>query len=81
MRLPIIPLDKLSHLWAGWAIVATLLPYVGPWAMVAAVLAGAAKELWDATSETGTCDPSDFWATVAGGVCAGMADLIVQLIF
>ena len=41
--------------------------------------AGAAKELWD-HADHGEPDPRDFWATVAGAVCAALAQaLIFQL--
>ena len=55
-----IPIDKQAHFWAGMAIVALLLPFFGPWAMVAGVLAGAAKELLDHAG-AGAYDPRDFW--------------------
>lgn len=75
-----VPIDKQAHFWAGMAIVALLLPFFGPWAMVAGVLAGAAKELRD-QGGAGTYDPRDFWATVAGGVAAGLAHALMFFVF
>ena len=74
-----IPIDKQAHFWAGMAIVALLVPFFGPWAMVAGVLAGAAKELLDHAG-AGAYDPRDFWATVLGGVAAVLAHAALELL-
>jgi hypothetical protein len=74
-----IPLDKAAHAFGGWALVATLLPYAGPWwALLACAVVGYAKELLDRRGR-GTYDPRDFWATCAGGALALGADSILQL--
>ena len=73
-----IPVDKQGHAWAGWAIVATLLPYAGGWALLGAIALGALKELHDHLMY-GDPDARDFWATVAGGVAGGLADGFIRL--
>lgn len=72
-----IPIDKAAHALGGWALVATLRPYVGPWwAMLACALIGYAKERWDRRGN-GTYDPRDFWAGNVGGVLALASDLVL----
>jgi hypothetical protein len=75
-----IPLDKAAHALGGWALVATLLPYAGPWwALLACAVVGYAKERWDRRGH-GTYDPRDFWATNAGGVLALVTDAFLVFI-
>jgi len=63
-----LPIDKQAHFWAGAAIAASVTLYAGPlFGLAACVLAGAAKEVYDATGR-GTPDVWDFVATVAGSV-------------
>lgn len=74
-----IPLDKAAHALGGWALVATLLPYVEPfWALLVCAVVGYAKELWDRRGH-GTYDPRDFWAGNAGGVLALLVDCALRL--
>lgn len=74
-----IQLDKAAHALGGWALVATLLPYAGPWwALLACAIVGYAKERWDRRGH-GTYDPRDFWAGNAGGVLALLADASLRL--
>jgi drug/metabolite transporter superfamily protein YnfA len=65
-----IPLDKQLHLFSGWALCASLLPFVGlAWALFGTVFVGAVKELvWDWTLKKGTPDRNDFFATAAGAL-------------
>lgn len=79
MRRPALPLDKQARAWAGWAIVATLLPYVGSlWALTACALLAYAQERWDRAGH-GTYDQRDFWACNAGGAIALLVDGLLQL--
>lgn len=59
-------LDKITHSLAGAAIAAALLPLGVIPAVLAVVVAGAGKEVWDAQGH-GTPDSVDALATVAGG--------------
>jgi len=68
MPIPMIPIDKQAHFWAGAAIAASVTLYAGPlFGLAACVLAGAGKEVYDATGR-GTPDVWDFVATAAGAV-------------
>lgn len=59
-------LDKQTHLLAGAAIAASVALYTAPlYGLVAGVLAGVAKELYDLTGR-GTPDFKDFIATALG---------------
>jgi len=64
-----VPKDKLYHFIAGAAItgVFAAFPCLAPWAFVAGVVAGAAKEVYD---KFGKGDASwwDFAATVIGAL-------------
>ena len=59
-------LDKITHILAGAAIAATLLPLGVLPALLAVVVAAVGKELWDAQGH-GTPDHIDALVTVAGG--------------
>lgn len=63
----ILPIDKITHTLAGAAIAAALLPWGAIPAVLAVVVAGVGKELWDAQGH-GTPDRIDALVTVAGGV-------------
>ena len=72
-------LDKITHFLAG-AVIALALGYVLPifYAMFAAVIVGALKELYYSFHpETHTADMLDFVATVAGGVAASLYVFVV----
>ena len=62
-----IPIDKITHTLAGAAIAAALMPWGIIPAVMAVVVAGAGKEVWDAQGH-GTPDSVDALVTVAGGV-------------
>jgi len=62
-----MPLDKITHTLAGAAIAAALLPFGVIPAVLAVVVAGVGKEVWDAQGH-GTPDRIDALVTVAGGV-------------
>lgn len=67
-----MPLDKIAHFLIG-AVLALALGYLLPpvFGVLASVLAGALKELYDHFHpDTHTVDVMDFVATLAGG-CAG----------
>lgn len=72
-------IDHVLHFLAGMALAALLAPFVLWWALLPVVLAGAAKELRD-RSGSGTYDPHDFWWTVAGGVAAMLAHLVLGVV-
>lgn len=60
--------DKLAHFLVGAGISAIVGVILGPlFGLAAAVVAGAAKELWDRAGH-GTPDIWDFVATAAGGM-------------
>lgn len=61
-----LPIDKITHTLAGAAIAAALMPFGVIPAVLAVVIAGAGKEVWDAQGH-GTPDSVDALATVAGG--------------
>ena len=63
-----IPLDKVFHFLAGWAVAATFqsIPLLAA-ALVAAAAIG--KEVWDKRGH-GTPELADCLATLAGGVAA-----------
>lgn len=71
-----IPIDKQGHGWAGAAIVSTLRPYLGLWALVPVALIAYAKEQWD-RRHGGTYDPRDFWATIVGALLQIAADACI----
>ena len=64
--MPKIHIDKITHTLAGAAIAAALMPWGIIPAVLAVVLAGAGKEVWDAQGH-GTPDRIDALVTVAGG--------------
>lgn len=71
-----IPIDKLLHFYSGWALMLSASLFFG-WqvGLVATVLAGIAKEVWDRMGH-GTPDWKDAAATAAGGlVGAGLYTL------
>ena len=65
--------DKIIHFLAGFGAAAIMLPFVGLWAVAAAVAIGAAKE-WHDWLGYGTPDWNDFYATVGGGIVAAAAN-------
>jgi hypothetical protein len=70
------PIDKAFHFLVGWAIAATLYP-LGLWfAILAAALVGAGKEVWDKRGH-GTPDIWDFAATALGGVVGVFCCLVL----
>jgi hypothetical protein len=71
-----MPADKKLHFWAGLVLALLVGILTNPAAgLVAAVVAGAAKEIYDATG-AGTADELDFAATAAGGLTGSLALLI-----
>lgn len=60
-------LDKITHILAGAAIAAALLPFGVIPALLAVVVAAVGKEIWDAQGH-GTPDNTDALVTVIGGV-------------
>lgn len=64
-----LPIDKQAHFLAGAAIAATLALYTGLplWGILACIVAGVGKELYDLTGR-GTPDVMDALATIAGSV-------------
>ena len=73
-------LDKITHVLAGAAIAAALLPFGVIPALLAVVIAAVGKELWDAHGH-GTPDRIDALVTVAGGAAMlGWLLLIAPLI-
>ena len=68
-------LDKITHILAGAAIAAALLPFGVIPALLAVVVAAVGKEVWDAQGN-GTPDRIDALATVAGG-CAMLGWLLL----
>lgn len=60
-------IDKKAHAFAGAAIAATVALYTGSAhaGLLAGIVAGALKELWDRAGH-GTPDLKDFLATAAG---------------
>ena len=68
-------IDKITHTLAGAAIAAALMPFGVIPAVLAVVVAGAGKEVWDAQGH-GTPDHIDALATVAGG-CAMLGWLLL----
>ena len=69
MKLPEI--DKQAHFFSGWAISATVFPYIGWPALLFVAALGYAKELWDKNGH-GTYDLKDFIATCLGGAVGCM---------
>ncbi len=75
--LPIIPQDKANHFIYGLAIfLAVGLAFGAIPGLVAAVLIGAAKEIYDRVSGKGTPDVYDFVATVVGGVAGFLCTFV-----
>ena len=68
MPLPTLAHDKANHFIMGMLAYAVLLPWCPLAGLAAAVVAGAAKELYDWRSQTGTPEWMDFVATAAGGL-------------
>ena len=80
MKLPKLPLDKQAHFYFGAALCFAIGILIDPmWGLVAAGLAGAAKEIWDRLGN-GTPDWMDLAATVLGGVVAFIVFAINDLI-
>jgi hypothetical protein len=77
-----IPIDKQLHIFSGWALCASLLPFTGPaLALIATAAVGAAKELaWDLALKKGTPDRNDFFATAAGALIGAAFHLIATVI-
>jgi len=76
VKLPAI--DKQAHFYSGWALSATLFPYMG-WPVVLAVAAlGYAKERWDRQGH-GTYDLKDLYATALGGLVGCILHTIMQV--
>jgi hypothetical protein len=69
-RLSSLPADKVLHFAAGVVLFAVALPFIGAtYALAFAVIAGFAKELYDALhKDKHTPDIWDALATAAGGV-------------
>ena len=77
-----IPIDKQLHIFSGWALCASLLPFTGPaLALLATAAVGALKELaWDLALKKGTPDRNDFFATTAGALIGVAFHLITTAI-
>jgi hypothetical protein len=79
-----IPADKVKHFLVGNISSSSMAPILiyndksVYWAIGAAVLIGAAKEIYDKMSEDGTPDWWDFIATSLGGI---VAVVIIDLIW
>ena len=68
MHIPRLPSDKEGHLIMGlvfFCIFGLISPIAG---VIAAVIIGAAKEIYDQTTGKGTPDVWDFVATFSGGL-------------
>lgn len=64
-----IPHDKALHIIGGVILFAVGHYFLGwQFGLGLAIFAGAAKELWDWYSKSGTPDGMDFVATAAGGL-------------
>ena len=71
-----IPLDKQAHFYSGVALAFAIGILIDPmWGLIAAGLAGAAKEAWDRLGH-GTPDWMDLAATISGGVAAFVVFMI-----
>lgn len=74
-----IAIDKQAHFYSGAAITFAIGILIDPmWGLVAAGLAGAAKEVWDRLWH-GTPDWMDLAATCAGGLAAYAVFVIKDL--
>lgn len=74
--------DKLLHFLAGALIALVVALTVAPWfAVLAAGVAGLAKEAYDHISGKGTVELADFGWTLTGGVYGiGVAALALDLV-
>lgn len=71
--------DKLKHLAVGLAAGAVACLIGGPWAaLVAGLVLGVGKELWDAQHPPHVADVWDAVATLAGAVIGGLAVWMVR---
>ena len=72
--------DKAKHFFAG-LIISLIFSFIAlPYGLLAATLAGAAKELYDLTGR-GTPEWADFFVTVGGGVAGMIIHSILSHIF
>lgn len=71
-----IPYDKALHILVGVCLFAVFHFFFG-WqiGIIAAVVVGALKEVYDRVSGRGTPDIRDFFATVAGGILGFLCTL------
>lgn len=75
--MPLIPQDKANHFIYGLAIfLAVGLAFGAIPGLAAAILIGAAKEIYDRVSGKGTPDVYDFVATVVGGVAGFLCTFV-----
>ena len=75
-----IPIDKQAHFLAGISICLAFALFVSPvLGLIAAIIIGAIKELWDGMGY-GTKDFWDFVATALGGVVGFVLILIKEVI-
>ena len=75
-----IGLDKIAHFFVGWAICASLIPFIGLYSILPLTILAAGKELYDATGR-GTPDKWDFLYTLFGGICAILFNFILRYVF
>lgn len=73
--------DKLQHFFAGVIIAAVLYPFIGHYALLAAIAIGLIKEyVFDVLCPWGTPDIWDAIATTLGGLSVSLIVLIVRVI-
>lgn len=77
MTLPLIPHDKANHFVYGavtcaLVVLTTKQPTAG---ILAAVVLGVVKEVYDLATKTGTPDWRDAVWTAAGGACVWLGDV------
>ena len=75
-----LPLDKIIHFLAGWAVAASLYPLFNLFSVFIAALLGYYKERRDKKTGLGTYDPEDMWATIYGGCGATAVGFVVEYI-
>jgi len=68
-------IDKLVHFLGGYML-ATILPINPLYGLFLALLAGKAKEDYDAVHPEHTADKYDMWATWAGGLTGFIALMV-----
>jgi hypothetical protein len=74
--------DKMLHFVVGGVIAIVVITFTGIpfWGVLASLIAGIAKEVWDSTGR-GTPDVYDIVATVIGGIAIALVFIIAPQIF